>query len=284
MSEAKKPRTAGVIGWPVGHSLSPLIHRYWAEKEGIDAVYLPLLVEPGADNLRRAVLSLAAAGFKGFNVTIPHKEAALKIADEASATAAEAGAANMLSVRNDRLYADNSDVEGFRAALEGALRPGERPSRALVLGAGGAARAAIIALQGLGVGDLLVVNRSVEKTKALASAFGVCVGDWRKRSVLLRDRDVVVHATSLGMKGEPPLEIALDGLKDDAIVAEVVYAPLETELLKAARRRGLRTTDGLSMLIGQAAPAYRAWLGSKADADAALRRLLERALDARNPS
>ncbi len=319
-----RPKTAGVIGWPVGHSLSPVIHRIWAEREGIDAVYLKVAVEPGRDALKRAVAGLRAAGFAGVNVTAPHKVHALEIADAASAAAKAAGAANMLSFQRDGLYADNSDVAGFQAALleafppprsggvgDPGLRPGEpegahlqaagdlrsplRPlrghlprfageetppiitaiGRAVVLGAGGAARSVILALKAMGAGEIVAINRTAEKARDIARHFKTAAADWAGRDAALAGADIVVNATSLGMAGMPPLDLSLDALPPTALVADIVYSPLETELLRSARRRGLRTCDGLSMLMHQAVVGYRLWLGGAAAVDSDLRTRIE---------
>ncbi|MEQ1930602.1 MAG: shikimate dehydrogenase [Parvularculaceae bacterium] len=277
-----RPKTAGVIGWPIGHSLSPLIHRHWAEQEGVDAVYLPILVEPGADNLKRAVAALRAAGFAGVNVTLPHKEDALKLADTATALARAIGAANMLTFQGDRVHADNSDAPGFAAALEAlSFRNGE--CRALVLGAGGSARAVVHALSQMrdpagGEMRIAIANRHAPRAQDLARLVGGRAIPWEDRSAALADVDLLINATSLGMVGEPPLEIDLRALGAGAIVADLVYNPVETALLRAARARGLRTLDGLEMLMQQATCAYRSWFGAKASVDRELRLLLEKAL------
>lgn len=277
-----RPKTAGVIGWPVGHSLSPLIHRCWAEREGADAVYLPLLVEPGAQALSRALQGLAAAGFAGVNVTLPHKEDALRLADAASECARGVGAANMLSFEGGRILADNSDAAGFSAAI-GPLLADRTEVRALVLGGGGAARAVAFALRRLLSGNgrkvrFAVANRTEAKAAAIARDFAAETLAWSERSAALGAFDLLINATSLGMKGMPPLEIDIRLLPANAIVADIVYSPLETALLRAAGARSLATLDGLGMLMHQAAPAYLAWLGGSAPVDAALRRVLENAL------
>lgn len=277
-----RPRTAGVIGWPISHSLSPLIHRCWADRESADVVYLPLLVEPGAEALSRALSGLAAAGFAGVNVTLPHKEDALRLADAASESARSVGAANMLTFERARIFADNSDAEGFATAIR-PLLANLKEARALVLGGGGAARAVAFALRGLsgqGVSKVsfAVANRTGAKAASVARDFGGETLAWDLRSDALGGFDILINATSLGMKGMPPLEIDLRRLPANAIVADIVYSPLETALLKAARARSLATLDGLGMLMHQAARAYVAWLGRSAPVDAALRAALEKAL------
>ncbi|MBI1364567.1 MAG: shikimate dehydrogenase [Alphaproteobacteria bacterium] len=279
----RSPIRAGVIGYPVGHSLSPLLHRIWAAREGIEIEYEPVEVAPGYDAFASAARTLAAQGWRGANVTLPHKENALRFALEtghASDTAIEAGAANMLTF-GETLYADNSDVEGFAAPLRNLLRPDDRRGRAVLLGAGGAARAIAVALKRLGYERIEIANRSAGRAQALAEAFGGDVVAWEGREAALAGADLLVNATSLGMSGKPALTLPLERLPARAIVCEIVYSPLETALLKEARARGLRTTDGLSMLMGQAVLAYRAWFGATAEADEDLRARLTAALAAR---
>lgn len=272
------PRVAGIIGWPIGHTLSPLIHQIWAGREGLDAVYLPVAAEPGYEAFARAAEALRRAGFRGLNVTIPHKENALVYAQAASPATKKAGAANMLTFGPDGPYADNSDIEGFAKALAEVSRPGEIPARAVVLGAGGAARGIILALKERGIGEIIIANRTAEKAERLAKAFGARTAPWDERARALNGAGLLVNATSLGMAGAPPLEIALDALPENAIVADIVYRPLKTPLLAAAGGRGLRAADGLAMLMHQAVPGYKAWLGTKAEVDAELRPRLEAAL------
>ncbi|GAB4526549.1 MAG: shikimate dehydrogenase [Amphiplicatus sp.] len=282
---AARPRLAAVIGWPIGHSLSPAIHRFWAEREGANAYYVPLAVEPSYEAFARACDALAALGFAGCNVTLPHKEHALAYAARASRRAAAAGAANMLTFDPAGAEADNSDIPGFAEALREALGETAPGGKAVVLGAGGAARAVVLALAEAGYRPILVANRSPEKAAQVArlAAAGETV-PWAARSDALAGAKVLVNATSLGMTGAPPLDIALDALPDDAVVADLVYAPLKTDLLRRARGRGLAVADGLSMLMHQAAFGYRAWLGKQAAADGALRAALEEALARRERS
>ncbi|MBB5517651.1 shikimate dehydrogenase family protein [Amphiplicatus metriothermophilus] len=276
---ADRPRLAAVIGWPIGHSLSPAIHRFWAEREGVNAYYVPLAVEPSYEAFARACDALAGLGFAGCNVTLPHKEDALAYAVRASRRAAAAGAANMLTFGPDGAEADNSDIPGFAQALREALGETAPGGKAVVLGAGGAARAVVLALAEAGYGPILVANRSPQKAAQVASlaAAGEAV-PWSERAKVLSGAKALVNATSLGMAGAPPLDIALDALPDDAVVADLVYAPLETDLLRRARARGLAAADGLSMLMHQAAFGYRAWLGREAKVDGALRAALEAAI------
>ncbi len=272
--EGERPRLAAVLGWPISHSLSPVIHRVWAAREGANAHYVPIAVPPADEDFRHAIEALRTLGFAGCNVTLPHKERALKIADRASVDAQAAGAANMLTFTPTGLEADNSDVEG----LAGSLACVSGRSRAVLLGAGGAARAALIALKSsLGFSSVIVVNRTLTRAQDIA-ALGAETRPWEERSAALSGADLLVNATSLGMTGAPPLDIDLAALPASAAVCDIVYAPLETPLLAAARARDLVTIDGLDMLMRQAAKGYRTWLGRKAEVDADLRHALISAL------
>lgn len=276
---AAPPRKAGVVGWPVGHSLSPLIHATWAEREGRRITYEAIPAAPDDASFRSAIERLVRDGYKGCNVTLPHKERALGLADDASAEARAAGAANMLTFGGRRIIADNSDIAGFAAALE---ERGVRPRRALILGAGGAARGVAIALNRMfGVRTIRVANRTAARARHLALLVDGQAIDWAAKDAALGDIDLLVNTTSLGMTGEPALDIDVARLAPGAAVADIVYAPLETPLLAAARARGATAIDGLSMLMHQAAFGYRAWLGSTAVVDADLRARLEAALTAR---
>jgi shikimate dehydrogenase len=272
-------RKAGVVGWPVKHSLSPQIHKTWAEREGRAISYEAIPVEPTDAAFRTGIARLAADGLKGVNVTLPHKERALAIADEASGEARAAGAANMLTFAKRRLLADNSDIAGFAAAIG---ETGRRPSSALILGAGGAGRGVAVALaRRLGARRIVIANRTRARAEAVARLVDGEAIDWTRRADALAGADLVVNTTLLGMTGEGPLDIDLAALSPSAIVADIVYSPLETRLLRDARARGCATVDGLSMLMHQAAFGYRAWLGSTADVDADLRARLVAALKAR---
>ncbi len=269
------PRRAAVLGWPISHSLSPLIHRTWADREGVPAYYVPIAVEPDYDSFARACDALRTLGFQGCNVTLPHKEHALRYADHLTPAAQAIGAANMLSFDHGAL-ADNSDATGLATAL--ALPP--RSYRALVLGAGGAGRAAAYALSrlvgslaGYSVG-LTICNRSQQKAQEVAQLTGARVCNWNDRNAAMAEADVFVNATSLGMAGKEALDLDIARLPASAVVCDIVYAPLETPLLAAARARGLRCVDGLEMLMRQAVPGYLAWLGTTASVDAPLRQTL----------
>jgi shikimate dehydrogenase len=275
-------RKAGVVGWPVAHSLSPLIHETWAAREGRRIAYERIPAAPDDASFRAAIEGLVRGAYKGCNVTLPHKERALALADEASAEARAAGAANMLTFGARKVIADNSDIAGFAAALEEA---GVRPKTALILGAGGAARGVAVALKArAGTTRIRIANRGETRARELARLVDGEAITWTTRAAALGDVDLIVNTTSLGMTGEPPLEIDLGGLPRGAAVADIVYSPLETPLLKAARAAGFTAIDGLAMLMHQAAFGYRAWLGNEAIVDADLRARLEAALKARERS
>ncbi len=267
----KKPILAGVIGSPVAHSLSPLIHTVWAYRAQIDGYYIPIEIAPSFNEFSRAMDALRTVGFAGVNVTIPHKEHALRYADKSSDPSSVAGAANMLTFADDNCYADNSDISGFEEAFTTAGPAVSANDTALVLGAGGAARAIIIALQSMGVREIIISNRTEEKAAALAEAFGLKAVPWPERNTFLEAADIIVNTTSLGMTSQPPLELETSKIKPGAVVADIVYAPLETKLLKAASAQGNPTVDGLAMLMHQAAPGFRAWFGGEARVDEALR-------------
>lgn len=267
---SKSPILAGVVGWPVTYSLSPVIHSTWAHRADINGYYIPVAIPPTEDEFRQVINGLRRVGFAGINVTKPHKENALRMADGASEIAKKAGAANMLTFHEDHIYADNSDVIGFANAVKDqSNNPG---NHGLVLGAGGAARGIILALQSLGLKKITITNRTREKAEALADEFTLDVVDWDRRNISLDTADILVNTTSLGMTGQPPLEIDLSTLKPKSIVADIVYSPLETPLLKAAS--GHHTIDGLSMLMHQAVPGFKQWFGGTAIVDEALKQTL----------
>lgn len=273
MSLSGKSRLAGVAGWPVSHSRSPALHGHWLRRYRIDGAYVPLPVAP--ENFERALRALPLLGFRGCNVTVPHKEAALRLVDRASEEARRIGAVNTIVVEADgTLTGSNTDGYGFLENLTGAA-PSWRADRgpAVMIGAGGAARAVLVALLDAGAPEVRVTNRSREKAEALADAFGdrVAVVDWSEREAALGLAALVVNTTSLGMTGQPPLELRLDDLPGDALVTDIVYAPLETALLAEARRRGNPVVDGLGMLLHQARPGFEAWFGVPPTVDGALR-------------
>ena len=264
MTITGRAKLAGVMGWPVGHSLSPVLHGHWLDGLGIDGAYVPLAVAP--ENFAEVLKALAKMGFRGVNVTVPHKEAALAAVDDADALARRIGAVNTIVVGADgRLTGTNTDGFGFLENLkEGA--PGWNPTAgpAVVLGAGGAARAVAVALIDAGAPDIKLINRTRARADRIAQDLGgpVTVHDWDDRAALLANANLLVNTTTLGMTGKDPLEIALDALPTAALVNDIVYAPLETGLLAAARARGNPAVDGLGMLLHQARPGFEAWFGA----------------------
>jgi shikimate dehydrogenase len=254
-------RKACVIGWPAGHSRSPLIHNFWLAHAGIDGAYERAAVAP--EDFPDFVRRLREHGYIGANVTIPHKEAAFRLVDEASETAHALGAANTLWFEDGRLMGDNTDVRGFLAHLDDAAPGWDAAAPATVLGAGGAARAVVFALLTRGVRDLRLVNRTKARAAALAESAGAAVRvyGWDALAEALDGAGLLVNTTSLGMAGQPALDIDLAPLSPEAVVYDIVYVPLETELLEAARARGLRTVDGLGMLLHQAVPGFARWFG-----------------------
>jgi shikimate dehydrogenase len=266
-----KARLAGIIGWPVEHSRSPRLHGFWLQRHGIDGAYVPLPIRPEAFAL--AVRGLAASGFAGTNVTAPHKLAAFEICDTVEASARRAGAVNTLVFQDGRIIGRNTDGLGFVANLR-AHRVDPAAGPALVLGAGGAARAVVAALQDTGV-TVTVANRTRTRADALARDLpGLVVIDWPARAAALAGHALLVNTTSLGMRGHPPLELDLATAPPGLAVADIVYAPLETPLLAAARARGLRPVEGLGMLLHQAVPGFAAWFGVTPTVDDELRRFV----------
>ncbi len=262
-----KARLAGILGWPVAHSRSPRLHGLWLQRHGIDGAYVPLPVAPGA--FPEAVRGLMAAGFQGANVTIPHKEAAFALCDEVAPTARRMGAVNTLVFREGRILGSNTDGFGFLENIRQQV-PGWQASAgpAVLLGAGGSARAIAVALLEAGAPEVVLVNRTRARAETLAREIGgpvtVATAPPLARAALL------VNTTSLGMQGQPPLEVDLAALPTAAVVADIVYVPLETPLLAAARARGLRAVGGLGMLLHQARPGFRHWFGVDPVVDAEL--------------
>jgi shikimate dehydrogenase len=264
-------RLAGVMGWPVGHSRSPRLHGYWLDAYGIDGAYLPLPVAP--EHIETALRALPLLGFAGVNLTVPHKEAALGVVDRVDALARRIGAVNTVVVAADgTLDGTNTDAFGFTENLR-AGAPDWEPSRAaVVLGAGGAARAVCVGLADAGVAEIRLANRTAARATRLADELsGIQPVAWEARGDALDGAGLLVNTTTLGMTGAPPLDIALDALAGDAVVTDIVYAPLETPLLAAARARGNVTVDGLGMLLHQARPGFAAWFGHEPDVTDALR-------------
>lgn len=272
MTEAAPP-LAGVIGWPVGHSRSPRLHGYWLARYGIAGYYIPMAVAPG--DLAAALAAQRQLGFRGTNVTIPHKEEALALASEVTAAAEVIGAANTLvHLPEGGFRADNTDGLGFLANLRQeapAWIPQSGP--ALVLGAGGAARGVVWALLEAGVPEIRLANRSRARALALRDSFGprVVALDWAEAQDAVAGAALIVNTTSVGMGGQGDPPVSLDRAESGALVTDIVYTPLVTPLLAAAQARGLTTVDGLGMLLHQAAPGFEAWFGRKPEVDAELR-------------
>jgi shikimate dehydrogenase len=270
------PRKAAcVIGWPVGHSRSPLIHNYWIKEHGLDAEYRREAVPP--DQLAAFVAHFSRRGYVGANVTVPHKEAVLALS-EPDERARAVGAANTLWLEGGRLRATNTDVEGFIANLDATAPGWDRGlGSALVLGAGGAARAVVFGLLERGIGRICLANRTAGRAAALRAKFGERVEPvaWSDVGSRLAEAGLLVNTTSLGMTGQPPLAIDLARLPAGAVVSELVYAPLETALLTAAKARGLRAVDGLGMLLHQAVGGFQRWFGVRPQVTEALRALVE---------
>ncbi|MGO8917078.1 MAG: shikimate dehydrogenase [Stellaceae bacterium] len=266
-------KRAGVMGWPVAQSRSPVLHGFWLEQHAIDGEYVLLPVPPEA--LEQELRALPGRGFAGCNLTQPHKERALALVDRLDATARRIGAVNTVVVAADgALEGSNTDAFGFHANLTAAL-PGwtEAAGPAVVLGAGGGARAVVAALIDHGAPEIRLVNRHRARAEALAAALGgrIEVVDWRHRADALAGAALLVNTTSLGMAGHEPLALALDALPSGAVVNDIVYVPLRTALLAAAERRGNPTVDGLGMLLHQARPGFAAWFGVLPEVTPALR-------------
>lgn len=269
----ERPLLAGVCGFPVAHSRSPALFGYWFRQYGLAGHYVPLRI--AQDDFATVLRTLPLAGFRGVNVTVPHKQAALALADRASDAARAIGAANTVTFLADgTIEADNSDGFGFLENLRESAPgwdPGSGPT--VMIGAGGAARAVAHVLLEAGVPELRIVNRTRSNGEALADHFGprVVIVDWPRRGDALAGAATIVNATSLGMVGRPPLDLRLDAAPADALVTDLVYNPLVTPLLAAARARGMPAVDGLGMLLHQARPGFRAWFGRDPAVTPALR-------------
>ena len=262
-----RTRLAGIMGWPISHSRSPALHNFWLDEHGIDGVYVPLPVRP--DDLSQALRALPALGFRGCNLTIPHKEMALSIVDHVDPLARRIGAVNTVVVGGDgSLHGSNTDVYGFRENLrECAPDWDPKAGAAVVLGAGGAARAVVGALIEAQVAEIRIVNRTQGRAEILARELAapqtsLSVYPWNARNLVLEGAGILVNTTSLGMTGQPELDIDLSALPSRAVVADIVYVPLDTALLVAARRRGHQPVDGLGMLLHQGRPGFEAWFGT----------------------
>ncbi len=257
-------RRACVIGWPIEHSRSPIIHRYWLRTLGIEGAYTREPVKP--EELAGFLGRLDERGFVGCNVTVPHKEAAFALAQERDAAAVAIGAANTLWLDGGRLWASNTDAYGYMAYL-GRKAPGwaKRDAQVLILGAGGAARAIVHGFLQAGVSRVLVCNRSAARSEELVRHYGTRVEacPWEYRSHAARDAGVIVNTTTLGMKGQGEPGVDFSGVHPDTVVSDIVYVPLETSFLADARRHGLVTVDGLGMLLHQAVPGFERWFGER---------------------
>lgn len=275
-----KARLAGVLGWPVGHSKSPLLHNFWFERHGVDGVYVPLPVAPA--DLKPVMRALPRMGFLGCNVTLPHKATMVGLVDDLDPLAAAIGAVNTVLIdETGRTTGCNTDGPGFLAHLDATV-PGWRRNvrRVVLIGGGGAARALSFTLLAAGIAELAIVNRTMERATALAAHLGESSSarietlPWAARQRALEGADLLVNTTSQGMTGEPALDLDLAALPASAIVADIVYTPLVTPLLAAAGRRGHPVVDGLGMLLHQALLGFAHWGGCRPEIDDAVRRLM----------
>ncbi|MCW9034541.1 MAG: shikimate dehydrogenase [Rhodospirillales bacterium] len=275
-----KAKLAGVMGWPISHSRSPQLHGYWLDKYAIDGAYLPLAVDP--KNIEPALRALPTLGFKGCNLTVPHKELAMNIVDNLSERAKRIGAVNTVVVQEDgSLFGHNTDGFGFLENLKSeAPQWNASNGPAVVLGAGGAARAILAALIDDGVKEVRLTNRTHQRAVSLREEFGsaVCVVDWEERSQALEGAALLVNSSTLGMTGQSPLEIDLSALPKEAVVNDIVYAPLMTDLLEQAKKQGNEVVGGIGMLLHQARPGFEAWFGQKPEVDEALKTLMTKDL------
>lgn len=267
---------AGVIGNSISHSKSPKLHQHWLRRYGIRGEYVPLHVE--SENLESVIRSMPKMGFVGANVTIPHKVDVMRFADQISDRATLVGAANTLIFKDDgKIYADNTDGYGFMANLrQGAPDWDPKSGPAMVLGAGGACRAIIVALADAGVTEIFLTNRTRAKADALRAEFGarIQVVDWVQAGNVVEDAATLINTTSLGMTGQPELRVPLDGLRPDTLVTDIVYSPLQTPLLAQAQAAGCRTIDGLGMLLHQGVPGFERWFGKRPEVDDATRQVV----------
>lgn len=280
MATDKHYTLAGVMGWPVAHSRSPAIHGHWIRHYGLNGHYVLLPVQP--ERIADAMRGLRALGFAGCNITIPHKVAAMPLVDRIDPLAARIGAINTIVAEKDgTLSGYNTDAYGYIQSLLDA-QPDWRADAGpiTVLGAGGAARAILVALAERGAKEIRLCNRSPDKAQALAAEFGAPIRalPWEQREDALDGAALLVNTTSLGMKGQAPLDLSLDRLPKHALVSDIIYVPLETPLLAAARQRGNRTINGLGMLLNQARPAFQHWFGVMPEVTPELRRLIEATL------
>ncbi len=280
MASAERFLLAGVMGWPVMHSRSPMLHNAWFEAHKLAGAYIPLAIAP--DRLGAALRALEPLGFAGCNLTIPHKEAALQLVDEVAPTAERMGAISCVSVRADgTLLGTNNDGYGYiHGLLEACPDWSASAGPVVVIGAGGGARAVVMSMAERGVSQIRLINRTLARAEALERDFGapVKVVKWAARHDALEDAALLVNTTSQGMVGMAPLDLRLDNLPARAIVSDIVYIPRETPLLAAARARGNRTVNGLGMLLHQARPAWQSWFGISPEVTTELRRRIEATL------
>lgn len=273
MTDLPRIPLAGVIGHPIAHSRSPALHGFWLQRYGIKGHYIPMDVTP--QDLRQALELLPKLGFVGVNVTIPHKEAILQIADVITDRAALIGAANTLIFRKDgRIHADNTDGAGFIANLrQNAPQWNPAAGPAAIFGAGGAARAVVAALIEVGVPEIRIANRTQPRAQALRADFGakLQIYDWVQAPNMLEGAATVINTTSLGMSGKADFRVPLDGLESTALVTDLVYNPLKTQFLLEAESKGCTVVDGLGMLLHQAAPGFERWFGQRPEVDEATR-------------
>jgi len=268
-------KRACVIGFPVVHSRSPLIHGYWLREHKIDGDYIRHEVKP--EDIDQFLKNFSKQNFAGCNVTLPHKEAAARNVSQATPVVLALGVANTLWLQDGKLYGDNTDVAGFLAHLDDSI-PGwdKKTKHAVVLGAGGAARSIVYGLNERGVEKITIVNRSRERAEQLTKEIKIesNIASFDQIESLISSADLLVNTTSLGMKGQPPLEIDLENLKKSAAVCDIVYVPLETDLLRQARERGHAVVDGLGMLLHQAVPGFERWFGVRPAVTKELRALI----------
>ena len=274
---------AAVMGWPITHSLSPLMHNTWMEQEGLSGTYVPLAIEPGT--LEPALRALHPLGFAGCNLTIPHKLDAITIVDELDDVAKKIGAISCVVVREDgTLFGTNNDWLGFVGNLKQFFpKFHANTGPVTVIGAGGGGRAVCYAMLDQGAPEIQLVNRTPEEPAMIAAEFGgpITPVSWAERHDALEDSVMVVNATSQGMRGEPALDISLDALPVSALAVDIIYTPLETPFLAAARIRGNSTLNGLGMLLHQGPPAWKRWFGVEPEVTDEVRQRMERALDGR---
>lgn len=254
-------RKACIIGHPVAHSRSPMIHGHWIRQYDIAGEYGRADVAP--DAFAAFISGFQARGYAGANVTVPHKENAFRACQHLTPDAQAIGAVNTLWYENGALCGDNTDADGYIADLDQTFPGWEQGVRKIaILGAGGAARGIIFALNKRGLGNIVIANRSAVRAEEIASLYaGARAVPWDEDGAAWRDADLIINTTSLGMKGQPPLEVKLDTLADDAIVSDIVYVPLETNILREGKKRGFRTINGLGMLLHQATPGFSRWFG-----------------------